>query len=52
MAKTLFQTLLIAAMFTPSMVKAMDKNDGNAQVASACEACGDHLPITNESYIR
>ena len=44
MAKTLFQTLLIATMLTPSMVNAIDQNDGDARVASACKACGDYLP--------
>lgn len=52
MAKTLFQTLLIAAMLTPSMVNAINQNDGDARVATPCEACGDHLPITNETNIR
>ena len=51
MAKTLFQTLLIAAMLTPSLVNAIEQKYGDARVASAC-ACGDNLPITNETDIR
>ena len=52
MAKTLFQTLLIATILTPSMVNAIDHINGDARVASACEACGDYLPITDETNIR